>query len=339
MTRIAAEFFDGRSTRAHAATISFDPDGRVRVTAAGLVRDYAQADVEILDRIGAHTARELRFPDGASARVPPSAETDAFLDRTGPRPTRGWLRRLEANWRLALAAALVTVGIGVLFARFGVPLVATQVALRIPPAVETRIGAESLRGMRREWLAPTALPAARRAAIDARFRAIARAHPMPGIAPALSFHASPVVGPNAFALPGGFVVVTDELVALAQHEDEIEAVLAHEYGHLVARHGLQQLVQGTLVATAVALLTADMSGVVSMAAAAPVVLLQAGYSRDMEREADAFAYAWLDRRGIRRDVLAALLARMEEESGTGGVPSMLSTHPSLRERSEAARGR
>jgi Zn-dependent protease with chaperone function len=339
VTRIAAEYFDGRTTRVHGATLSFDPDGRVRVTADGLLCDYALADVEILDRVGAHTARELRFPDGASARVPPSPAVDAFLDRAGPRHTRGWLRRLEANWRLALLAALATIAIGGVFARFGVPAVATLVAARIPPAVETRIGVESLDGMRREWLAPTRLPAARRAALEARFAAIARAHPLPGIEPALSFHASPTVGPNAFALPGGFVVVTDEIVALARDDDELEAVLAHEYGHLAARHGLQQLVQGTLVATAMALVTADMSGVVSMAAAAPAVLLQAGYSRDMEREADRFAYAWLDRRGIPRDVMAGLLTRVEAAGGAGDVPSILSTHPSLRERGEAARAR
>jgi predicted Zn-dependent protease len=76
-----------------------------------------------------------------------------------------------------------------------------------------------------------------------------------------------------------------------------------------------------------------------MAAAAPAVLLQAGYSRDMERDADEFAWRWLDARHIGRQTLTMLLTRIEARSGTGEVPSILSTHPSLRQRADSARRR
>jgi len=339
VTRIAADFFDGRSARAYSATLQFDPDGCVRVVADGVERSYTLDTIEIRDRVGARAPREILFPDGASVRVPPSIEADAFLDRAGPRPSGGWLRRLEANWRIAAAATAALLLAGALFARYGIPALSAVIAARIPPSLEVRIGDESLDGMDEAWLTPSRVSDARRTALGHRFEAIVRARPLPGIAPRLEFRASRLVGPNAFALPGGAVIVTDEIVALAAGDDELEAVLAHEYGHLASRHGLEQLVQSTLVATAVALLTADASGVVSMAAAAPAVMLQAGYSRDMESEADAFAYAWLDRRGIRRDVLAELLARVEEKTGAGGVPSILSTHPSLQQRADAARNR
>ena len=94
MTRIAALFFDGRTARAHAATLQFDPDGRVRVIAAGIERSYPIASLEVRDRVGAQAPREVLFPDGASARVPPAPGVDALLDGVGRRPGRGLLLSL-----------------------------------------------------------------------------------------------------------------------------------------------------------------------------------------------------------------------------------------------------
>ncbi len=59
----------------------------------------------------------------------------------------------------------------------------------------------------------------------------------------VEFRASPIIGANAFALPGGIVIVTDQLMQLAEHDDEILAVLAHEIGHVKHRHVLRGLPQ------------------------------------------------------------------------------------------------
>ena len=58
--------------------------------------------------------------------------------------------------------------------------------------------------------------------------------------PELLFRIVPAIGPNALALPGGSVLLTDALVALARSDDEILGVLAHELGHVEGRHGLRQ---------------------------------------------------------------------------------------------------
>ena len=132
---------------------------------------------------------------------------------------------------------------------------------------------------------------------------------------------------------------TDELVALSKDDRELEAVLAHEIGHLRQRHVLRHILQDSATALLVAFTVGDLTSLTSLAAAAPTLVLQAKFSRDFEREADDFALDYLARRGIPPDLFAVILRRMEQRTATGkdGV-DFLSTHPAIRERIERARG-
>ena len=151
----------------------------------------------------------------------------------------------------------------------------------------------------------------------------------------LEFRKSPAVGPNAFALPGGTVVLLDELVAAARHDDEIAAVLAHEIGHLVEQHTMRHVLQTSGAGVIVAAVIGDVLSLSSYAAAVPAFLLDAGYSRAFEREADDFGLGLLDRAGIDRGHFVRFLTRMEQEHPSG-VPGFLSTHPRAEERGRAA---
>ena len=68
-------------------------------------------------------------------------------------------------------------------------------------------------------------------------------------------------GPNAFALPAGHIIVTDELIGIAHNDQEVLAVLAHEIGHVVHAHGLRSVLQSS----AAALLFTAVSGDISAA--------------------------------------------------------------------------
>ncbi|HWH83980.1 MAG TPA: M48 family metallopeptidase, partial [Burkholderiaceae bacterium] len=132
----------------------------------------------------------------------------------------------------------------------------------------------------------------------------------------LRFHASPArgaggrggIGPNAFALPGGTIVVTDEMLALLQGRDDVLiGVLGHELGHVRRRHGMRLLVQTTLIATASSLAWGDFSSVL---AAAPALLGQRSYSRDFEREADTDAITLLQANGLSPALMVELFERL-----------------------------
>jgi Zn-dependent protease with chaperone function len=165
----------------------------------------------------------------------------------------------------------------------------------------------------------------------------------------LHFRDGGPVGANAMALPDGTIVVTDQLVALAAHDEQILAVLAHELGHINRRHGLRMLIQGSIVAFVVSWYIGDVS---SVAAGAPTLLLQARYSRGHEREADNYGAAMLKVNGISPRRLAEMLARLEaahrskaekaadKEPGTQAankrrISDYLASHPATAERIEA----
>ena len=126
----------------------------------------------------------------------------------------------------------------------GLPIVAQHVAERIPVGAESSLGEQTLSGMDR--LRAEAVGASRGATGDAArgVRSNGRmAESLPE--PRLEFRASPALGPNAFALPSGIIVVTDELVTLAHDDREILAVLGHELGHVAHRHVMRQLLQSS----------------------------------------------------------------------------------------------
>jgi Zn-dependent protease with chaperone function len=132
--------------------------------------------------------------------------------------------------------------------------------------------------------------------------------------------------------------MTDELVALAEHDDELLAVLAHEVGHVIHRHGLRSAIQSSLLALAIVLVTGDLSSTSGFVAMLPTLLAESHYSRDFEREADDHALAYLLANDIDPGRFADLLVRMEQaDGGDALVVAFLSSHPSTQERIERLR--
>jgi Zn-dependent protease with chaperone function len=174
--------------------------------------------------------------------------------------------------------------------------------------------------------------------LRAKFRSMARAAGE-AAPPRLEFRAAPAIGPNAFALPAGIIVVTDELIGLAQDDEEVLAVLAHELGHVRHRHTMRHLLQSSATALIIAGVTGDVASATSLAASAPALLVQTKYSRDFEREADRFAIDLLRKAGIGPQHFAAILARLEtkRKGKTGVIPTFLSSHPPTEEREALAR--
>jgi Zn-dependent protease with chaperone function len=146
--------------------------------------------------------------------------------------------------------------------------------------------------------------------LTARFNELANATGSEG-AVRLVFRASPEIGANAVALPSGTVVMTDELVRLAAHEDEVVAVLAHELGHIHGRHALRSLLQHSATVVLIAVATGDLGSVSTLSATLPTFLLEMKYSRAFEFEADDYAAVALPLVGIAPARLAAILQRLE----------------------------
>lgn len=143
---------------------------------------------------------------------------------------------------------------------------------------------------------------------------------------------------NAFAAPGGLILVTRGMLSLCRSEDEVAAVLAHEIGHVVHRHGLAAI-QNSRVVSALAILAAEGArhmGGEDVAALADHLdgavgditqtLMVNGYARGQERAADQQALRILSRVGYDPAALTRVLQAMESTLRPGG-PGFASTHP------------
>jgi len=146
------------------------------------------------------------------------------------------------------------------------------------------------------------------------------------------------IGPNAFALPSGTIIFTDEMIHIAEHDDELLAVLSHEIGHIVHRHGMRTLIQDSIFGFVLLAITGDVSGSSELFLGLPVLLTELAYSRKFEKEADEYALITMRTHGIPPFRFASLMRRIENRrSSASGIASgkwinYLSTHPLTEER-------
>ncbi len=143
--------------------------------------------------------------------------------------------------------------------------------------------------------------------------------------------------PNAFAIPGGTVVITDQMLKLMTSDNEFTAVMAHEVGHLVHRHGVRSVLQTSGTWIIIGTMMGDASGLASITTALPAVLVDSAYSRDFEREADQYAFQQLKARGISPKAFASLMKKLQDETEkSGSSMQYFSSHPPTDERIAAA---
>jgi Zn-dependent protease with chaperone function len=332
-----AVYFDGKSTNGQQVVLELDAQRSLRVRGGGIDLAWPLAQVRASERIG-NSRRRLYFPDGAQCETADNDGIDAMFAASTPTGSR-LLHHWESRLRYALAALVITGLAAWAIVFLGLPALAKHVAFALPAQTEQLIGRDALATLDRFVLKPTQLPPERQEAmrkLHARMSAeIGAAGEARG---RLELRRGDKAGANALALPAGIIVLTDELVNLAQDDREIEAVLAHEFGHQLQRHILRHVLQDSAATLLVAVSVGDLSVLTSLVAAAPTLLLQAKFSRDFEREADDFALDYLDRRKIPVDVFATMLERLEKaQPGGRDMPDFLSTHPEVRLRIERAK--
>lgn len=147
--------------------------------------------------------------------------------------------------------------------------------------------------------------------------------------------------PNAFALPDNSIVVTDDLIAMAEHPDEVTGVLAHEIGHIAHRHVMTNVIRNIGVGVFFDIVFGG-AGAGQAVAIASVNLAALRYGRDDETEADESGLDYLEAANIDPAALARFfdrIAELEQEMGADDIPTLLASHPASAARAAAARAR
>jgi len=335
---LLADYYDGKSTRRHAVVVLLEGD-HIQISGEGIERAAVLHELRISEPMG-NAPRLITFPDGAFCEINDHARFQALLGQTG------FQDHFVVRWQYSLRWIVVSVVLclAVFFAgyRWGLPWVSEKLAADMPEMVLQSVSDQALASLDGHFLAPSKLSLARQEALSARFAALKPPVGYP-VGHRVIFRANRAMRANAIALPSGTIILTDDLVTLSANDSELMGVLAHELGHVQARHGMRLVLQSSIVGLITAWFVGDISSAI---AAAPAALLQASYSREFEREADEFASRMLESNAISPRCLADILLRMEKaipEAATGGrdakFSDYLASHPATAERLDVLQGR
>jgi predicted Zn-dependent protease len=318
---------DGKTAAKLPITLSADAAGLVLQWEQGL-RVLKASDVLPIHHCPSGV-QFVRLTDGGTCELPASTELLTVLTGAGVaiKKDSAAAAVLHGDWRIAVMALAFLATVLAAFYIWLLPAVAKFGAGLVPQQMQRTLGETALRQAEARWLSPSRLPSWQQGLIQARFEMLTRGLSGPESKGLELRIRKSSIGPNAFALPGNLVVLTDELVTLVDGDPQtISGVLAHELGHLKHQHGLRSVVHGTALTILGSALIGDYS---SALAAIPAALGHLNYSRHFEFEADAYS----------RDVLcdahidpAKTALFFEKAAATQGnveelIPNYLRSHP------------
>jgi Zn-dependent protease with chaperone function len=335
---LEVDYFDGRSSRLQPILLQINEQAIhiIRRLDGVLIVSMALHDVQWPERTRYGT-RIAQLPDGASLQSRDAPAWDAWV--AAHVQADSLVVRAQQSWRGVGVALALLVGVVAAMYQWGLPVAARAATTFVPAAVDETLGRNALAQIDNRWMKPSKLPVDVQARIRQRFAtAVQKTYGSNAPQYQLEFRQS-TIGPNAFALPGGTMVMTDELVNLVNDDDVVLGVMGHELGHVTQRHGIRQLVQVTALQTVLGVAFGDYGSLITTA---PLILGTMGYSREHEREADAESIRFMRAAGISPLVMVKFFeaVRAEQKTKTKETPlgiSIISSHPADEERIEVFR--
>ena len=345
MLTIEGNYSDGKTSRVTSAYLLHQNDGWVSILPIAddqppFISHAPDSAYDISTRLGS-APRVITFTTGESFTTNDHTGVDSLAQLSSKETWQRYLPLLEKNIALVLCTGIVAVIIVWLTITRGIPELAKLVAFNLPLEVERSVGTGTLEIIDNNIAEPSELTDALQEKVRLK------------VAPYLVRYGPPETvlvfrntsfGANAFALPSGIILFTDDLVNLAENDDELLAVLFHELGHLKYRHIMRRSLQGSFITILTVLLAGDLSGSNELIAGIPLLLIDTSYSRDFEREADDFAMQRMISENIPLLAFENILNRLEEShkieneqrtfgDGTGNFfTDYLSSHPGTPER-------
>ena len=242
--RATGYYYDGHTARAHAAELHVNSRDELELNPA-LRPATAFTDVTISNRVG-NTPRRIAFSDGGLFETTDHESVNQWLKSRNS--SHAWVHQLESKTAYALSALFLVVAFIGVSITWGIPWSSKYIAGAMPARMTASLGDSALESLDKLVFYPSTLSPARTAELQAQFLQLLPAESK-GYEYQLLFRGGGKIGPNAFALPNGTIIMTDELVAIAEFDEELHAIVLHEIGHLHHRHSLRQIISHTSLVT------------------------------------------------------------------------------------------
>ncbi len=340
-------YLDGKSSRAIPVGVRVDAGTMViRGRDETLRLEVVLEKCKVAPALG-RTRRSILLPGGARCDTDDQDAADALERRMRVNVSMRLVAFLENRWKWAagcLAGLIVCVwALGV----YGIPLIAGVAANAVPFSALETVSLQTVQTFDQSLFKPSRLDAERDAHVRALFNTVRgemnadlnsdfnsdfNAEFNSGFNYRLEFRKSPKIGPNAFALPDGLILMTDELVEISTGDMELIGIFRHEIAHVENLHGMRSVFQNTGVFLLISALVGDVASITSTAASIPVLLAETGYSRKFEKEADEAAGVYLLEKFGTTQSYQDILSRLEKDKSNSPGISWLSTHPGTGDR-------
>ena len=265
--------------------------------------------VEISSRIG-NTPRYLNFPDGSQFETNDNDAIDEIVNTFSTSVFKGVIHKLESAKPFVLFTVISVIVFGWLFIQYGIPFVSKQIADRLPEEASQYMGQGVLDIMDEQWFSETTLSKKKQTELQRLFNDL-KTNIDGSHYYKLIFRNGGSIGANAFTLPDGTIVFTDELINLTDNNLDIAAIMLHEIGHLKNRHSLRATIQQSGLAIFIIAITGDVSTSSSIITAIPFMLVKSGFSQDMETEADSYALNYMQKYNIDPEHFANMMEKLQ----------------------------
>ncbi|PKF56626.1 peptidase [Alteromonadales bacterium alter-6D02] len=329
MTMIQGTYYYPASSKAEQAELLVK-EGVAQLFLVEKQLDYSASSLKISSSIPG-VAQEVVFEDGGKFVA---ADSKA---RIHAKPSM--LERLESHKPL-IAFSIVGVPLLLWFC-FAVvmPRMAAASVVLVPDAVSETMGEQAFDIIEELMLKPSELAQERQQQVKQQWQSALTSLNLSPEKFVLHVYRSDYFGANAFALPNGTVVITDDLLnRLEDNPDAVLAILLHEIGHVQQQHSLRLIAQSVSNAIVLAMIFGDIDGIGEIIIGSGSTLVQNAFSRDMEREADNYALEQLVALGKPTTAFADAMSSFSElkKQSNADVLQYLSTHPEIQERIDNA---
>ncbi|MFK8138026.1 MAG: M48 family metallopeptidase [Bdellovibrionales bacterium] len=281
--------------------------------------------------------REIKLPNEDMISLAHSKELSNILDQG----KNNFVDNIERNKVLVLITVLVIPLFFYINFYFLIPIVAEKTARLLPPEIASDLSQKNFEQLDDAFMSESILPEPMRVRFRANWEKKIRKIGLEPQKYTIFFRNSQKLGANAFALPDGKILITDQFIEATDFNSEkVFTVLLHEVGHVEELHTLRSLAQTLGTSLLIGFIMGDLSNISDLIVGAGVQILHAQYSQDFEWEADNFALEKLELLGIDSHIYAETLSDLKRATQDKGQPSsFFSTHPKIQERIDSARKR
>ena len=327
MITLKVIYFDNKTSTPYEIKITISENS---ITLIDLGTSYNLNDIEVKSRVGKRAHRKVIFPDKTYILIPPNQQVDTILSRK-IRPVSSLAEKIEQHKRGVIIALILIVFGAFFWITFGNTILTFIVVNFTPMELQKEMGRKMLQLLEESgFIYKTKLSEAQQQYFRRQVEKLSELSETPV---EIYFYDASI--PNAFALPGGYIILLDDMVELSVdtiNYYDIIGVLAHEIGHEYHKHALQKFAKSQTTSVIIGLLVGDAARTLSYIS---TQLIVSAYSRSMEAEADEFAIKLMKKANVPTTYIAQLFEKLMEEYsvGEGGmIGRAFSTHPPTKER-------